>query len=494
MAASTGPDLQQAYRLLKAGRISEASSICQALMKANRKNPLLYAILGELAETKGQLEEAVGNYQKSIKLDPKQFMTHIALGQALTYQGRFQEAITSYKRAMRLNPKSPHALAAMADAHDKQGNPEKALELIDPLLERGEESDRMAVVYSTVQMNRGEYDRAVEVASRHLDRSETNPNARQLLGFTLGRSLEKLKRYDESFLAYKNANEVIASRFDSKSYLRQIETLIEMFSETQLSKLPRSNNQSDLPVFIAGMPRSGTTLVERIIDAHPMGSGAGEIVTTQNLITDLPLRILSSLPYPQCINDLDQSNLDELAKVYLDELIPHGPKALRLVDKNLTNWMHLGFLALLFPKARIIHCTRDAMDTGFSCFTSSLMSQALTWASDLEAIGMVHRQHERLMRHWRNTLELPILEVCYEAMVDDQENQSRRLIDFLGLDWDERCLRFHETHESSRSKGIAPTLSYDQVRRPVYRSSCGRFKPFEKHLGPMRLALDSESN
>jgi len=485
MLPSSRTDLQRAVHLARSGRIAEAQAICQAAMKRDRRNPLLHAIFGEVAEARGNLEEAAGHYRKSISLDPKQVMTHIALGQVRTYQGRYKEAIASLERALRVLPGSPHALAALADTYDKQGQPARALELLAPIIERGEETPQMAVVASTVLMNRGEHERAVELARRHVDRPETPANARQLLGFTLGRALEALGRYDESFAAYKAANEAICGEFQPEKYVAQIDALIDVFSRDRLARLPRSTQTTELPVFIAGMPRSGTTLVERIVNAHPRGRGAGEIITLQRMITELPLLIHSDQVYPRCVLDADQQDLDRLARQYLEALASLRRDAARIVDKNLTNWMNLGLIALLFPRARIIHCRRDPLDTCFSCFTSSLDNRANPWAGSLEGIAVVYRQHLRLMAHWRQTLELSMLQVDYEAVIDDQEGQSRRLIEFLGLEWDERCLKFHEPPRSAAASGIAPTLSYDQVRRPVYRTAIGRTRAFQSHLGAL---------
>lgn len=486
---SHATNLRQAISLLESGRIAEAESITHRLAAQSKKNPLVHALLGQIAEAKGRLEVAARHYQKCIALDPKQAMAYIALGQLRTSQGQFKEAISSHHKALKLAPGLPNAIAALADAYSKQGDYDSSLKTIQPFIDKEEDTPHMAVVYATVSLNLRRHDEAIRTASRHLDNENLDPNNRQLLGYVLGRALESLDCHDKAFEAYRQANDVYPSCFNETSYTRKIDDLIMVFSTTNLARLPRATNSTELPIFIAGMPRSGTTLIERIIDAHPRARGAGEINVLHDIIQSMPADILSDQVYPRCVLDLTQEDVNRLSRAYLEGLRPYQRGVDRVVDKNLFNYQHLGLISILFPKAKIIHCRRDPMDTCFSCFTASLSNITHPWACDLTAIGLAFRQYERLMDHWREALNQPILKVQYETLVDDQIAQSHRIIEFVGLDWDERCLRFHETTKDAKRAGIAPTLSYDQVRRPVYRSSCGRWKPFKSHLGPLIEAL-----
>ncbi|MCH7571438.1 MAG: tetratricopeptide repeat protein, partial [Planctomycetes bacterium] len=253
----TGIDLRQAFSLVTAGRIAEAESIAIRAGAQSKKNPRFFALLGQIAEAKGHLEEAAKHYQKSITLDSQQMMTHIALGQVRTSQGRFKDAITSLHKALKFQPNHSNAIAALADAYDKQGDPDSALRTIQPFIDRHDETPHMAVVYATVCMNRQQHDEAIRTASRHLDNENLDLNNRQLLGFVRGRALESLGRYDEAFEAYQQANAAILTNFDETSHRRKIDDLIDVFSARHLKALPRSTGGSELPIFIAGMPRSG---------------------------------------------------------------------------------------------------------------------------------------------------------------------------------------------------------------------------------------------
>ncbi|MCH7547442.1 MAG: sulfotransferase, partial [Planctomycetes bacterium] len=369
---SHATDLRRAISLLESGRIAEAEAIAQLALKQDRKNALVHALLGKIADTKGQLDAAAKHYEKSIRLDSKQMMTHVALGQLRTNQGRYKEAIAGIERALRLHPDNPNAIAALADAHDKGGEPERALVLLHPFIQSDSETHPMAVVFATVKMNMGDHEAGIQMAHKHLESQELGANARQLLGFTLGRSLEAIGHYDESFEAYQHANQALPSDFNPDSFSKSIDDLITVFSKSRFSTLSRSRQTTELPVFITGMPRSGTTLVERIINTHPEARGAGEIIFLQRLISDMPLTIQSDQPYPQCVLDMDENDADRMAKGYLNDLRLFARGVQRVTDKNLLNWRHLGLISCLFPKARVIHCLRNPLDTCFSCFTSSL--------------------------------------------------------------------------------------------------------------------------
>ena len=186
------------------------------------------------------------------------------------------------------------------------------------------------------------------------------------------------------------------------------------------------------------------------------------------------------------MEDLDQETVDRLAGQYIAAVTRVGRRARRVVNKSLENYRHLGLIALLCPGARIIHCRRDPMDTCFSCFMGGIKPERLPWVAHLDHLGLAYRQYERLMRHWQSVLDLPVLEVVYEDVVDDLDGQVRRIIDFCGLDFDDRCLRFWESGRA------VLTLSYAQVNRPIYRSAVARWRKYEQHLQPLRDALAAD--
>ena len=235
---------------------------------------------------------------------------------------------------------------------------------------------------------------------------------------------------------------------------------------------------SSRPVFIVGMPRSGTSLVEQILASHPDCFGAGEL---PNL--GLQARSLGARPSKRIL-ELEPEELAALGRAYLESLPADSAGAARVTDKMPANWLHLGLAAAVLPGARVIWCRRDAMDVCFSIYAQQFTHQdAYPYAFDLEDIASEYRCCERLMEHWTRTLPIPLHEVRYERLVEDLEGVTASLLEFCGLPFDARCLRFHET---DRRVG---TASNWQVRQPLYRSSLARWRLFESQLGPLRSAL-----
>ena len=235
-------------------------------------------------------------------------------------------------------------------------------------------------------------------------------------------------------------------------------------------------------MFIVGMPRSGTSLVEQIIASHPRAFGAGELNDIGRMARELPVLVNTARPYPEALDRLTPDIVDTLAGRYLGALSARAPDAARVTDKMPFNMLWLGLIAKLFPNARVIHCRREAMDNCLSCYFQ-LFNQGLRFSYDLAHLGRVYRQHERLMAHWQACLPLSMLTVDYETLVADPENQTRRLIAFTGLEWDAGCLDFHRTERDVR------TASVWQVRQPVYQSSVARWRAYEPWLGSLQAAL-----
>jgi hypothetical protein len=253
------------------------------------------------------------------------------------------------------------------------------------------------------------------------------------------------------------------------------------FDPALFARLQGSGSPSERPVFVVGMPRSGTSLVEQILAAHPQVHGAGEI----GLLPALAARLRgpSGAGFPACVSELGAPDLQRLAQAYLGGLKPLGAGKARITDKTVGAFELLGLAHLILPNARIIHCRRDPRDVCVSCF-STRFSGGHDYAYDLAELGRYWRSYDRLMAHWRAVLPPGrIFEVQYEALVEDLEGWARRLIAHLGLEWDDACLRFHDSAREVR------TASFAQVRRPIYKGSVGRWRRFEAHLGPLIEAL-----
>jgi len=482
--ARTPPDVNQARRCLQAGNLDEAERISRQLLKRNRKDVNALQLLGSIATTRGAYDDAVEHFRTCVRLNPAAAGLHFLYGKACSMLGRYDEAIACYDAALRIKPNDRLTAGWKAGALERLGKYEQARGVLQPFVDAGTDDADVAELLARVEVHTGNYETAITLTRRHLQKTDTTPAQAVLLNQVRGRAHEKLKQYDLSFEAFQRANEASDTRaFDADAHVRLIDDLIETFSASETTQMVRATDRSIRPVFIAGMPRSGTTLVEQIIDAHPDAHGAGEIEDLEQCAAGLQLKLNAYDPYPVCLSELTPAGADALAGSYLKRIAHLGGRATLVVNKSLENYKHLGLIAMLLPGAKVIHCRRHPLDTCLSCYMGGILPARAPFVTDLRHLGLVYRQYERIMRHWQAVLDLPILEIVYEDLVNDLEGESRRMIDFLGLDWDERCLRYYESGRS------VLTLSYAQVNKPIYKSAVARYRHYEKHLGPLKAAL-----
>lgn len=316
--------------------------------------------------------------------------------------------------------------------------------------------------------------------------------------FAIGDILARETRFDEAFPHYAAGNRIRRARstYDHAGAAAVHDRLIDAFRPELFREMADLGDPTERPVFIVGMPRSGTTLTEAMLAAHPAVAARGErydmtriveMISIDNKRTideDGNVRPLEGLlRYPEELAEMHRDGLRQLRDGYLEALAAGAPDdALRLTDKMPQNFVHLGLIALFFPKAKIVHCVRDAMDTCVSCFTQNFTDEA-AYSYDLADLGRYWREYARLMAHWKEVLPNPILELRYEELVADPEAAGRRLVDHLGLDWHAACLDFHRSGYETR------TASLYQVRQPIYRSSVGRWRRYERFLAPLQAAL-----
>ncbi len=302
--------------------------------------------------------------------------------------------------------------------------------------------------------------------------------------FALGNLLDKAGDYDAAFGRFATANRLARTLrdaegkgFDRTLVQRQIDTLIAGYTPAIFAAPNPVAIPSDLPVFVVGMPRSGTTLTEQILASHALVAGAGELPDIGRMAAMLGAdSVAPSMAWR------DPTAARREAEAYLALLQKLGGDAARVTDKMPDNIVWLGLIARLYPGARVVICRRDPRDVGVSCYFQSF-GAGLGWSNDLADCAFRIQEVERLWRHWQTVLPLRILELQYEALIADLEGESRRLIDFIGLPWDPSCLAFHETERP------VVTASLWQVRQPLYSSSVGRWRHYRRHLGPLLEGL-----
>lgn len=467
-----------AVKLFEAGDLDGVAAVCAEMLRRKKKDVEALRLRGSVALRRGEHAEALKDFRKALELRPRDAQLHFLAGKAHAIGGDFAAAVASFDEALALLPGDAKASEWKAIVLEWAGEPARARKVLEPFLGAGTESAAMAEVAARVALHEGHPIEAIAAVERHLRRLELDAPSRHRMGHVSGRAWERAGDFDKAFAEHAAANRAVAVPFDRAAFARGIDRLIAAFPSADAVKgLPRHPRPGLRHVFIAGMPRSGTTLIEQIIAAHPAAYGASEHPGLSRAAASLD-------GWPECAAALSSSDLARLAQRTEARLPREAAAAERIVNKHLENWRHLGFAALVFPGSRVIAVRRDPRDVGLSCFMSDILPAAHPWIGDLGDIGFVFRQQERLMAHWKAVLPLPILEVEYEALIDDIDAGVRSIIDFVGLPFDERCLRYWESGRS------VMTLSYDQVRQPVYRSAIGRWKRYESHLGPLIEALE----
>ncbi|MCZ6837609.1 MAG: sulfotransferase [Planctomycetota bacterium] len=478
--------LAQAQDYFNTGALEQADGLCQRLLTMRRNAPRVLLLLGRTKMALYDFAAAEKYLLKCLKLVPKEPAVHLCLAQTRQSQGRFSEAISRYDKVLRLVPDHPVAIISKAEALQWRGEYQKAYDLLQPIIEKGDVSPQMAHVQAGSALRLRRWQEVIDVASESADSVDAPPFTKQHLYLLIGQAYEKLGAINKSFEAFKAGNDAIDVPSNVDDRLESMRRIREFFTPESMSNVPRGSNPTELPVFVVGMPRCGSTLVETIIDAHPRATGLGEMAIVPNLADRLSTEIPSNQPYPACVLDLESADVDRLGVQLLNQLKKHAPRARRVVDKTLRNFEMIGLIELLLPGARIIDCRRDPVDTCFSCFTQPLPLPGHAYACHLEDLGRVYREYVATIEHFKSISRLPILEVQYESLVSEPETQTRRIIDFLGLEWNDRCLSPHET------KRQAMTLSDAQVRQPIYQSSVSRAEKFRDHLAPLISALNRD--
>lgn len=464
--------------------------------------------------------EAVAHYQRALALRPGYADAHNNLGNVLMAQDRHADALTRFRQATALQP-------GFADAHSNLGNALRALDRYDEALASYREALRLdpnladahagigalRETLGQLQAARAAFEKAVSLAPRRSefhhslagvkrftatdpqlaamqalaqDPATLGTEANVPLHFALAKAYDDLGEPARAFghWVQGNAGKRAAIDYDEAAALKLLTRTAATFTSDLIQRQAEHGDPSPLPVFIVGMPRSGTSLIEQILASHSQVFGAGEI-TDFNAAASSLVEGTGNLPgsFPELVADMTPEQFRRLGAHYVEGLRARAPAALRIIDKALGNFMFAGLIHLALPNARIIHARRDPVDTCLSCF-SKLFGSSLLFTYDLAELGRYYRAYDALMAHWREVLPAGVmLEVSYEDLVADFEPQARRIVAHCGLGWEEACLRFHTTQRPVK------TASASQVREPLYRGAVGRSQSYRALLSPLLDAL-----
>jgi tetratricopeptide (TPR) repeat protein len=442
--------------LLDLNRTDDAADAIRRALAIDPGNGDIVNASGRAAFERGDLAGALQHYRRALELKPDLADAYNNMGNVLKELGRLDEAEAAYLKSLALDAKSTGAYVNLADSH--------------------------RFVAGDAQLRAME-----ELAAQAGGLSKTD---RMQLDFALAKAYADMKDYRRSFehLARGNAAKRAQVAYDEAATMALFDRVEAVFTPALIERQSGGGDSSPVPIFVLGMPRSGTTLVEQILASHPKIFGGGELKCLNDVVSLVHGPDGNSIPYPDFVPSLDAAALASIGMRYVAELRRLAPEAARITDKMPSNYYFIGLIHLALPNARIIHTVRDPLDTCLSCF-SKLFTAEQNHTYDLAELGRYYRRYDRLMAHWRRVLPKGrFLEVRYEDVVADLEGAARRILGYCGLEWDPRCLAFDRTERPVR------TASATQVRRPIYRSAVGRARAYAEFLGPLRAALAGDAD
>ena len=478
-----GSNLALALKDLK--EYDEAKQILQAILAANPRDALAASRLGSIALDQGQADKAIVALEQSVAINANDGEAQNMLGQAYQETGQPQKAEAALRRAIALRPEYADPWNNLGNVLKELGQMKEALAAFDKAIALRPDMFAAYVNLAEVKSYTSSEDPHLKMLERYLGEAEALTPARQVnLHFAAGKAYDDLKRYDDAFSHFRKANALkrASLAYDETAMMTFFRRIREVFDAGLIQRLGGHGAASAQPIFVLGMPRSGTTLIEQIVASHPKVRPGGELRDFSRTVA-AHFAPRGTLPFSEYMSAVVPAEMTAIGAEYIRRLDALAPGAAHITDKMPQNFFSVGLIHLVLPNAKIIHSMRNPVDTCVSCFTKLFTgSQDATY--ELGELGRYYRAYHDLMAHWRRVLPAgSFLDVRYEDVVADTEGQARRLLGFCGLEWDAKVLDFHKTDRPVK------TASAAQVRQPIYSSAVARWRHYEKHLGPLLEAL-----
>ncbi len=506
-------------------KVGDVENALKLLQKANGINPknleyLLYT--AQIQEEDNNLLQALMLYSKVFQIEPRDISSLMKMGMLLERLERFDQAIVCYKKLLKLKKDDPVSIRRIGLCYYHLGDLSKAADYYEKAISLGGDTSPVWLLIGALFLSKGDRENAANafkkaltidrtfyaaypqyIKSANLSKEEcddlidrlenlikvqaTLPTQKRLCHFSLGDLYHKQENFREAINNYEFGNryraEVVGS-FTIEPLLARLNWCrSHLHKDLYATHNKRTSSYLSQPVFVVGMPRSGTSLLEQIIASHSLGFGAGELPTIKRIIHDLGGLGGYNDQFLVKIRGLTSADIEQYIEKYMSELTRYNQVATRIVDKMPHNLMHLWMIGLLFPEAAVIHCARDPLDTCLSCFFTDF-NDMHTYKESLYKLGQYYSVYNQFMAHWEDIVPNPILRVQYEEVVDNPESMTRKIIEHIGLEWDSNCLKLRDKHHFSR------TASNLQIREGIYKTSVKRWQKYEKYLDELKRGLE----
>jgi tetratricopeptide (TPR) repeat protein len=464
----------------QAGRNDIAENLIARAIKLKSNFDEAHNNLGNVFKSIGRLQDAVVQYKQAIKIKPEVADSHYNLATALEELGQTSEAIAQYQKAIDIKNDN-------SAAHFNLGNLFRRLGVLDDSVFHYRKAvsfnSSYAEAYRQIASIKkfSSEDDDIELMQHLIVKPDTGTTKKMHLAFGLGKAFEDLQQYSKAFQYIQQANSIKRNSFDFQidNWDRYVDRQIKVFNADYFNKHLDSGSSATGPIFILGMPRSGTSLVEQILASHSNVYGAGEVQSLGNSVAT----IFNLSSFPENIVQVESGVFETLGEHYIRIMKEQSKELEFFTNKMPDNFKIIGMIKLMLPNAKVIHCQRDPMDNCLSLFKNYFSSNDLDYAYSQNELGRYYQGYLKLMKHWHDVLPGFIYDIQYEKIVADQEQESRALLQYCGLEWEASCLNFYQT------KRAINTASAAQVRQPVYKDSVQLWKRYEKQLQPLQQSL-----
>ena len=465
----------------KSGNHDIAEAMLTKALKLDPTYSLVWANLAQVFSVTGQLDKAKKSFKNILNMEPKNGLIWAEYGTVLTKLANYEEGRDAYLKALEFKPDSPRVHLSLGHVYKTMGEIDNSIDSYKNTILQNNLSGE--AYWSLANLKTYSFSENEIKDMEDTLKGDMSDIERSQMHFALGKAYEVKKDFDKSFKNYYEGNKVKKGliKYSSDDTTDNTKRILNFFNEENIQKLAKSSTEDRDPIFVLGMPRSGSTLVDQIISSHSKVDGTQELPNIIKIAAELNTNNQNN--YPEVLKELDESKLSNLGKDYISETAWARDSAPFFIDKMPNNFIHIGLIKTILPNAKIIDTRRDPMDTCFSCF-KQFFARGQLFTYSLEDLGNYYTDYIRAMNHWQNVYGKDIYTVHYDNVINETEETIRELIDYCELPFEKECLEFYN---SSRP---VKTPSAEQVRQPIYKSGLNYWKNYEKHLLPLKKIID----